>query len=137
MMVMSVIVIMIMLVMMFMTVVMFLMMVIMGMSEIVFEFFARRLVVMVFMRVDMTLVGMLMVMVFVVFMKMLILLNAQRNDTRMGACYAALYALLKTVCNIRNTQRIELVFARFDIACELCERCQEHVTCSTHIAFNI
>ena len=80
-------------------VIMFLMMVIMGMSEIVFEFFARRLVVMVFMRVDMTLVGMLMVMVFVVFMKMLILLNAQRNDTRMGARDAALYALLEAIGN--------------------------------------
>ena len=104
MMVMSVIVIMIMLVMMFMTVVMFLMMVIMGMAEIVFEFFARRLMVMFFMRVDMTLVGMLMVMVFVVFMKMLILLNAQRNDTRMGTRDAALYTLLEAICNTRNAK---------------------------------
>ena len=79
----------------------------------------------------------MMVMFVSMLMHVLILFLAVNRDMRMRAFYAALDALFEAVCDIRNAYRIKFVFTSFNVARKLRKRCQEHVSCCAHIAFDI
>ena len=99
-----------------------------------------------FMCVRMIFVGMFMVvlmrmiMVFVLVMMLmhvLIFFNTIDNNMRMCAFDAALDALFEMICDTGNANGIKLFFAGVNTASKLCKRCEEHVACCAHIAFDI
>ena len=110
----------------------------------------------VFMSVHVIFVGMLvmvilMVVIVFVLMRMLVIVrmfmamlmhvlvffNTVYNDMRMCAFDTALDALFEVICDTGNTQRIELILTGFYAARKLGKRCEEHVACCAHIAFDI
>ena len=80
---------------------------------------------------------MLLVVMVVMLMHVLIFFHAKRNYFRVGASDTALNAALKVICDIGNSQCVELVLAGLYVARQLGQRCQEHVACSAHVAFDI
>ena len=100
-----------------------------------------------FMSMSMPLVGMLMmvivlmsmfvVVVVMMFMHVLIFFHAAHDDVRVSAFDTALDALFEHEFNIGNAQRIKLVLTSLYIACKFGQRCQEHVSCCAHIAFDV
>ena len=90
------------------------------------------------MRMCMLLVNMLVMVLFMMMiMHVFIFFDTVDSDASVGAFDTALDALFEFICDIGNAQRIELFCTRFYVARELSQRCQEHVSCSTHIAFDI
>ena len=79
--------------------------------------------------------------VVVMFMRMLmhvlIFFDTVYDDMRMRAFDAALDALFELIGNTGNTNRIKLYFAGLYVAGKLSQRCEKHVSCSAHIAFDI
>ena len=119
---------------------------------VMFAFMMVIVLMFVFMSVHVVFVGMLVMvilMVVIVFMLMrmfvvmamlmhvLVFFNTIYNDMRMCAFDAALDALFEVICDTGNAQRIELIFTRFYAARKLGKRCEEHVACCAHIAFDI
>lgn len=80
--------------------------VIMFVTEIILEFLTRRsmIMVMIFMRVNVTVMRVFVMMVFVVTVEVFILFNAQNGDARVCACDAALHALLKCISDTGDPQ---------------------------------
>ena len=82
-------------------------------------------------------VFMSMFVIVVMFMHVLIFFNTIHNNVCMCTFNTALDALFEIICDTGNTQRIELIFTRFYAASKLGKRCEEHVACCAHIAFDI
>ena len=70
-------------------------------------------------------------------MHVLIFFDTVYDDMRMRAFDAALDALFELIGNTGNTNRIKLYFAGLYVAGKLSQRCEKHVSCSAHIAFDI
>ena len=79
----------------------------------------------------------LMFMMVLMLMNVFIFFHTVNNNMRVRAFDSAFDALFEFICNVRNTKRIKLFLTGFNVARELGKRCKEHVTCRTHIAFDI
>lgn len=95
------------------------------------------MLVMVILMVVIVFVLMRMFVVMFMLVHVLIFFNTVYDDMRMCAFDAALDALFEVICDTGNTQRIELILTGFYAARKLGKRCEEHVACCAHIAFDI
>ena len=93
-------------------------------------------VVVMFMRMLMRMFVVIVIMVMML-MHVLIFFDTVYDDMRMRAFDAALDALFELIGNTGNTNRIKLYFAGLYVAGKLSQRCEKHVSCSAHIAFDI
>ena len=93
-------------------------------------------VVVMFMRMLMRMFVVIVIMV-IMLMHVLIFFDTVYDDMRMRPFDAALDALFELICNTGNADGIKLFFACFYAAGKLGQRCQEHVSCCAHIAFDI
>ena len=71
------------------------------------------------------------------FMHVLIFFNTMDRNVCVGAFDTALDALFEFICDIGNANGIKLFLTGFNVARKLSQRCEEHVSCSAHIAFDI
>ena len=95
------------------------------------------MLVMVILMVVIVFVLMRMFVVMFMLVHVLIFFNTVYDDMRMCAFDAALDALFEVICDTGNAQRIELILTGFYAARKLGKRCEEHVACCAHIAFDI
>lgn len=69
--------------------------------------------------------------------QVLVFFHTECGNVRVRAFDSALNAVFKLIGNVRYADRIELLLTGLNVSREFRQRCQEHVSCRAHIAFDI